>query len=186
MHSNFLQLAMQIRSADPGAQFKVKWHEVLRAFITKGMGLPDAESWIEMPDDNPPLPIELQIDLIKAHRKVVASPSDNHEQAIKQLIQIGTTDPVFKYDPECRALLEDLVLQHVALLQQQMQEAQAQAQAMMMAQLQAAQGGQPGGPPGPGGAGGSLPALAPNGAAPPQVAAPTDMGADMMRSMSQQ
>ncbi len=168
---SFMQLAMQIRKADPSAQFNVKWSEVLRAFITKGMGLPNAEEWIELPDEEPPLKPAEVIMMLKSHRPVEAKQGEDHASALRYLIAAGETDPQFRIDPKAKMLLEQLMTEHVQLLQAEMR---AQQEAMLMAMAGAPQ--MPGmGMPGMG----SMPALGPGGAPP----APTDISADMARSM---
>jgi hypothetical protein len=175
---SFMQLAMSIRKADPAAQFNVKWPEVLRAFITKGMGLPNAEEWIELPDDEISLKPKEVILMLKSHRPVEAKEGEDHLQALQYLIQAGEMDPQFRIDPKAKDLLETLMYEHVSMFQA---EQRAKEEAMMMMAAQAA-GGAMGAPPGGGGGMGSMPALGPGGA-PPGPAAPTDMMADMARSM---
>lgn len=179
---NFMQLAIQIRQADPGAEFQVKWSEVLRAFITKGMGLPTADEWIMLPDSPPPKDIALVINMLKAHRPVEPSPNDDPEEMLRKLIAIGEQDPTFQVDPIARNLLETLMKEYVSMLQAKLAEQQAQMMQALMQQIGVAP---PGGPPGPGGPGGpaALPALAPpGGGAGPGPPAPTDMNADLARS----
>ena len=182
---NFMQLAIQIRQADPNAKFEIKWSEVLRAFITKGMGLPTADEWIMLPDEPPPKEISLVISMLKAHRPVEPSPNDDPKSMLRQLISIGEMDPQFTIDPIARNLLETLMKEYVQMLQVQMAEEQAQMmQAMQQAVMGvgAGAGAPPGGPGGPGGPA-ALPALGgPQG--PPQgQGGPSDMNADIARSM---
>lgn len=174
---NFLQLAIQIREADPNAQFEVKWAEVLRAFITKGMGLPTADEWIILPDEPPAKKFTTVAAMLKSHRPVEPSPNDNFMEMISKLVALGETDPQFKMDPIARNLLETLLQEYVQLEMQRRE----QERMMMMQQLMDAMGG--GGAGGPQGAGGpaALPAM--DGGMPPPMPAPTDLNADLARSM---
>ena len=176
---NFMQLAIQIREADPQAQFEVKWAEVLRAFITKGMGLPTADEWIILPDQPPPKKWPTVVAMLKSHRPVEAGPNDDFIDMIQKLIALGETDPQFKIDPIAAKLLETLMAEYVALEQERM----AQEQAAMMEQLLGAMGGGGAGTPSGGGGPAALPAM--DGGMAPPVPAPTDMNADLARMASQ-
>jgi hypothetical protein len=171
---NFMQLAIQIRQADPNAQFEVKWSEVLRAFITKGMGLPTADEWIILPDKPPPKSINTVTNMLKSHRPVEAGENDNAEDMLRKLIAVGENDPQFRFDPIAKNLLETLMKEYVQMIQDQMA---AQQEALMQAMMG---GGGPGTPQGGGGPA-ALPSM--DGGAPPGPPAPTDMNADLARSM---
>lgn len=171
---NFMQLAIQIRTADPTAQFQVKWSEVLRAFITKGMGLPTADEWIILPDQPPPRDILHVVQMIKSHRPVDASPADDPVEMLRMLISVGEQDPQFRFDNIARTLLEKLMKQYVRMIQEQ----QAAQQAAM---AQALSGGT--GAPQGGGGPAALPGLGGSPPQPPGPPAPTDMMADQARSM---
>lgn len=170
----FIQLAIGIRQADPSAQFQVKWPEVLRSFITKGMGLPSADEWIILPDDPKPAKPDEVIKMLKSHRSVEAKVNDDHMMMIQVLIGAAETDPQFKIDTIAMDKLKDLLNQHMeAFQQQQAAEAQAREQAMLQGMAQGPQGppqmpGMPGEGPPPG---------------PPGVDMPTDLNADIMRGM---
>lgn len=168
----FMQLAIQIRQADPTAQFNVKWPEVMRAFITKGMGLPTADEWIELPNEDPPMSPSEILTMLKTHRPVEAKQGEDHKAALMFLAQALATDPQFQIDPIAKKLAEQLIMEHVQLIQA---EIQAQQQAMQMAAMQAMMGGGPQGQ-------GSMPAMAP-GAQQPPPPGPTDMMADQARGM---
>ncbi len=169
---NFMQLAIQIRQADPNAKFEVKWSEVLRAFITKGMGLPTADEWILLPDDPPPNKITTVVNMLKTHRPVEAKLNDNPEEMLRMLIAVGERDPQFRFDPIAKNLLETLMKEYVDMIQQQMMEQQA---AMMQAML-----GQGAGTPEGGGGPAALAGMGEGG--PPALPAPTDLNADLARA----
>lgn len=170
---NFMQLAIQIRQADPAAKFEVKWSEVLRAFITKGMGLPTADEWITLPDDPPPKNINTIISMLKAHRPVEPSPADDPVEMLRMLIAVGEGDMQFRIDPIAKSMLESLMKEYVNMIQTQML-------AQKEAQLQAMMGQGPGAPEGGGGPA-ALPAM--DGGPAPETPAPTDLNADIARSM---
>lgn len=172
----FIQLAIGIRQADPTAQFQVKWPEVLRSFITKGMGLPTADEWIILPDDPKPAKPDEVLEMLKAHRTVEAKVNDDHLAMIQVLIGASQTDPQFRIDPIAADLLKQLIDQHVeALIAQQQAKQQAQQQAMLQG---LAQGGPQGPPQMPGQGAGMGP---PPG--PPGADLPTDLNADLQRGM---
>lgn len=174
----FVQMAIQIRKADPTAQFQIKWPEVLRAMITKGMGLPNADQWIQLPDEPKPKTPALVLDMLKSHRPVEAGVNDNHEQMLESLMVAQQIDPQFKIDPIAADYLQQLIDQHV-------QAIEAQRQAEQMAMIQAALQGisqNAGAPPPMGipGQPGEGPPPGPEGAP-----LPTDLNADLMRGLSQ-